>query len=150
MRRLVFLALLCMLGTLFLAPLATAQADLDCADFATQAEAQAALLPGDPYLLDEDGDGIACETLPGGGGMTTTPTATETPTPTATETPTPTATSSPTPTPTATTTATATPTATTEVVLPETGGVSPLMALAPLALLAAAGIVSLGFIRRSR
>jgi hypothetical protein len=37
-------------------------ADRDCADFATQAEAQAALLPGDPENLDRDKDGIACET----------------------------------------------------------------------------------------
>ena len=42
--------------------------DLDCSDFATQAEAQAALAedPTDPYGLDEDFDGIACEeTFPG-------------------------------------------------------------------------------------
>ncbi len=37
-------------------------ADRDCADFATQAEAQAALQPGDPERLDRDDDGIACET----------------------------------------------------------------------------------------
>jgi hypothetical protein len=45
-------------------------ADLDCSDFATQAEAQASLnsTPGDPNRLDRDSDGIACETLPGGGG----------------------------------------------------------------------------------
>lgn len=43
------------------------QADLDCADFATQAEAQAELDadPSDPHGLDGDGDGIACESLPG-------------------------------------------------------------------------------------
>jgi hypothetical protein len=41
-------------------------ADLDCSDFATQAEAQAALIaaPGDPNGLDTDDDGTACETLP--------------------------------------------------------------------------------------
>ena len=38
--------------------------DYDCSDFATQAEAQEYLLPGDPYNLDGDGDGIACESLP--------------------------------------------------------------------------------------
>jgi hypothetical protein len=38
--------------------------DYDCADFATQAEAEEYLLPGDPYNLDADGDGIACEDLP--------------------------------------------------------------------------------------
>jgi hypothetical protein len=51
--------------------------DYDCADFATQAEAEEYLLPGDPYNLDADGDGIACEDNPcpcsyapgaGGGG----------------------------------------------------------------------------------
>ena len=35
--------------------------DYDCADFATQEEAQEYLLPGDPYGLDADNDGIACE-----------------------------------------------------------------------------------------
>jgi len=43
-------------------------ADLyDCSDFETQEEAQAQLLPGDPYGLDGDNDGQACETLPSGG-----------------------------------------------------------------------------------
>lgn len=45
-------------------PHATAGVDYDCADFATQAEAQEYLLPGDPYRLDADNDGIACETNP--------------------------------------------------------------------------------------
>lgn len=38
--------------------------DRDCADFRTQAEAQAffrAAGPGDPHRLDRDGDGLACE-----------------------------------------------------------------------------------------
>jgi hypothetical protein len=46
----------------------------DCPDFATQPEAQAQLLPGDPYGLDADNDGQACDTLPGGpttGGTST-------------------------------------------------------------------------------
>jgi len=38
--------------------------DLDCADFSNQREAQEHLLPGDPYRLDGDNDGIACEDLP--------------------------------------------------------------------------------------
>lgn len=38
--------------------------DYDCADFANQAEAEEYLLPGDPYRLDADSDGIACEDLP--------------------------------------------------------------------------------------
>jgi len=42
--------------------------DYDCSDFATQEEAQEYLLPGDPYRLDADNDGIACEDLPSGGG----------------------------------------------------------------------------------
>lgn len=44
--------------------------DLNCADFATQPEAQAVLDadPSDPHGLDADGDGIACETLPAGNG----------------------------------------------------------------------------------
>ncbi len=39
-------------------------ADLDCADFATQAQAQKHLTPGDPHGLDADGDGKACDSLP--------------------------------------------------------------------------------------
>ena len=51
--------------------LAAAQesADLDCADFATQAEAQATFDadPSDPNGLDADNDSIACEENAGGG-----------------------------------------------------------------------------------
>jgi hypothetical protein len=66
------------------APSASAhRRDYDCADFANQAEAEEYLLPGDPYNLDADSDGIACEDLPcpcsyspggsgGGDGSTTT------------------------------------------------------------------------------
>jgi hypothetical protein len=59
------------------APASAAARDYDCADFANQAEAEEYLLPGDPYNLDADNDGIACEDLPcpcsyeagsGGGG----------------------------------------------------------------------------------
>ncbi len=32
----------------------------DCSDFESQEDAQAQLLDGDPYVLDEDGDGTAC------------------------------------------------------------------------------------------
>ncbi len=42
--------------------------DYDCSDFSTQEEAQEYLLPGDPYGLDGDNDGVACEDLPSGGG----------------------------------------------------------------------------------
>jgi hypothetical protein len=56
---------------LILSPAAVAQGatgDLDCADFDTREQAQAALDagPGDPNGLDADGDGLACESLPGG------------------------------------------------------------------------------------
>jgi hypothetical protein len=40
------------------------QADYNCADFQTQEEAQLYLVPGDPYILDPDGDGLACPFLP--------------------------------------------------------------------------------------
>jgi hypothetical protein len=46
------------------APASAAATDYDCADFANQAEAEEYLLPGDPYNLDADHDGIACEDLP--------------------------------------------------------------------------------------
>ena len=44
-------------------------ADLNCSDFRTQGEAQAVLDADrtDPNRLDQDGDGIACESLPAGG-----------------------------------------------------------------------------------
>ena len=35
--------------------------DVDCSDFASEAEAAPYLLPGDPYDLDGDNDGRACE-----------------------------------------------------------------------------------------
>ena len=47
--------------------LSTAEADKDCTDFSTHAEAQTFFEsqgPGDPHGLDRDGDKIACETLP--------------------------------------------------------------------------------------
>jgi hypothetical protein len=44
---------------------ASPAADYSCADFQTQEEAQPYLTPGDPsYVLDPDGDGLACEGLP--------------------------------------------------------------------------------------
>lgn len=56
-------------GSVVLAGPASAQNDLNCSDFDTQAEAQAVLDddPSDPNGLDRDDDGIACESLPGGG-----------------------------------------------------------------------------------
>lgn len=58
------------------APGTASARDYDCADFASQEEAQEYLLPGDPYNLDGDDDGEACEDLPHGGtggGPTGTP-----------------------------------------------------------------------------
>lgn len=46
---------------------ASAAADMDCGDFATQAAAQSFFLhagPGDPHRLDADGDGVVCESNP--------------------------------------------------------------------------------------
>ena len=45
---------------------ATPAGDVDCADFATQAEAQAVLNEdrSDPHGLDRDRDGMACEPIP--------------------------------------------------------------------------------------
>jgi hypothetical protein len=57
------------LSALLLISAASASAvDYDCEDFETQEEAQEYLLPGDPYGLDGDNDGVACEDLPSGGG----------------------------------------------------------------------------------
>jgi hypothetical protein len=62
-------------ATLPLAGIANAQPDRDCPDFASQAEAQAALdsRAGDPERLDADDDGIACETHFGEPTSTATP-----------------------------------------------------------------------------
>jgi micrococcal nuclease len=60
----------CAIGLLAGTPGAIAR-DYDCSDFSTQEEAQRvfeAAGPGDPYHLDGDGDGKACESLPHGGG----------------------------------------------------------------------------------
>ena len=47
------------------APESTSSLDTyDCADFQTQEEAQLYLAPGDPYGLDPDDNGLACESLP--------------------------------------------------------------------------------------
>lgn len=62
------LLFLTMPALLALMPASAAAVDYDCEDFATQEEAQEYLLPGDPYGLDGDDDGVACEDLPSGGG----------------------------------------------------------------------------------
>ena len=66
MRRLLLLLATMAMVMWVAAPVALAQTDdLDCADFATQEEAQANLDadPSDPNGLDADGDGVACEAL---------------------------------------------------------------------------------------
>ena len=88
---LVLLALLA--GGLSVATPSVAAADMDCADFATQAAAQTFFLnagPGDPHRLDADGDRVVCESNPcpciGAGlpvplvGQSTPPVPTPTPT----------------------------------------------------------------------
>jgi hypothetical protein len=57
------------------APASALSADLDCADFATQAQAQANLVahPSDPNNLDADNDGQACETFDYQAGGATAP-----------------------------------------------------------------------------
>jgi hypothetical protein len=71
---------------LLLAGSAAAQDLYDCSDFTYQEDAQAQLLPGDPYGLDADNDGIACEELPSRPDPGEPPPETPTPPP---ETPTP-------------------------------------------------------------
>ncbi|MBN9756646.1 hypothetical protein Ae406Ps2_1449c [Pseudonocardia sp. Ae406_Ps2] len=53
-------ALLATVAALPLAGTAFAQ-DRNCKDFASQADAQAALTPGDPENLDANDNGVACE-----------------------------------------------------------------------------------------
>jgi hypothetical protein len=72
-------------ATLPLAGIASAQpGDRDCKDFATQADAQAALdsRVGDPERLDADNNGIACESQFGGSTAPAPTTSTATPAPT--------------------------------------------------------------------
>lgn len=45
---------------------ACVNSDCNCSDFETQAQAQRVLnaLPNDPFDIDRDHDGLACESLP--------------------------------------------------------------------------------------
>ena len=76
MKRLLYPTVLCLLASLILVPAASAQDQFDCADFATQEEAQAVFDqdPSDPSGLDgppgqasSGTPGVACENLPSGG-----------------------------------------------------------------------------------
>ena len=67
MRRIVFTLALTAAALWLIAPAALAQADdQNCADFTSQASAQAHLRadPTDPDRLDGDNDGLACEVYP--------------------------------------------------------------------------------------
>ena len=137
MRRFSFIAALAMLVSLVFAPAALAQDDdLNCDDFATAADATAAMRPGDPDNLDANDNGIACEdSLPAGGTdtSTTSPTASQTATPTATPT------ASPTASPTGTATA-----------LPPTGGLSSAgFGIGAAAVLLATGLAAGALVRRT-
>lgn len=70
-RLLIALMLAFGLGTFVTVP-TSAQADVDCDEIATDADAQAILaaFPGDPFDLDRDGDGNACDAGVGGGSVT--------------------------------------------------------------------------------
>ena len=59
-----FLAAATAIALLSQSPPPASALDYDCADFVNQAEAEEYLLPGDPYRLDADNDGVACEDLP--------------------------------------------------------------------------------------
>ncbi|HET7443859.1 MAG TPA: excalibur calcium-binding domain-containing protein [Solirubrobacterales bacterium] len=73
--------LLTALAAIAASPSTAAARDYDCADFANQAEAEEYLLPGDPYRLDADHDGIACEDLPCPCSYSTVPSEPTTPAP---------------------------------------------------------------------
>lgn len=70
MRRLSLVSIVSLLAILSFSPIALAQDDFNCDDFATQQEAQAVYDqdPSDPNGLDADDDGQACEDSTGGGG----------------------------------------------------------------------------------
>ncbi len=149
MRKVLLLAALAMAATLVFAPAALAQdpSTYNCPDFATQAEAQEFLLPGDPYILDADDDGTACDELPPGGGGDSIATPSASPIASTTGgplTPLPSDDGSPSP----SASATATPTAAASV-LPETGGPAAAISIVSLALIIGTGIMAFGIIRRS-
>ena len=137
MRRLIVLATLSMMAILVFAPAVMAQTDYDCTpgvDFDTQEEAQQFLLAGDPYGLDADNDGMACDDLPSGAtgmGDASQPTTQYAPTtaPEAVD--------------------EATPSTTTTTPLPDTGGPSLLLPAAGVLVLGV-GLVAASFARRSR
>ncbi|OBX79144.1 excalibur calcium-binding domain-containing protein [Faucicola atlantae] len=55
-------------STICLAPTANAKGRVSCKSFKTQAQAQAYYVKNKAKSLDRDGDGRACDCLPGGTG----------------------------------------------------------------------------------
>jgi hypothetical protein len=55
-------------STICLAPMANAKGRVSCKSFKTQAQAQAYYVKNKAKSLDRDGDGRACDCLPGGTG----------------------------------------------------------------------------------
>ncbi len=157
MRKSLLLAALCALATLVLAPAALAQDDLNCDDFATQAQAQAELNinPSDPNNLDANNNGVACEDsgLPAGTSSVTpssTTSASASTSPSASSSATSSATSSASASSTASATTTASASASASAsALAETGGVVSPLAIAPLALLIGGGLLAAGILRRN-
>ena len=148
MRKVLLLAALAMVATLVFAPAVLAQdpSTYNCDDFATQAEAQEFLLPGDPYILDADDDGTACDELPPGGGGDSTATPSASPIASTTGgplTPLPSASGS------ALTQGIASTAAPSASVLPETGGPAAAISIVSLALIVGTGIMAFGITRRS-
>ncbi len=137
MRRLLLLAALCALAVLAVAPQALAQADLNCGDL-SEAEEQAVFNadPSDPNNLDANDNGVPCEDDTTDNGSYVPP-VDDDPTPTPTDEPDdvqygPDDVQYDT---------TVTP-------LPETGGLTPALALVPLALLVMGGLLAAGIVRR--
>ena len=157
MRKLLFLAAMCMLATLAWGATALAQADRDCKDFPSQAAAQSYFDANGGSAannfdnLDANRNGMACEDYDYGGGSsipvtTTAPIATTAPitTPMATTAPITIATSATT-TPAETTAPVAT--TSTSSALPDTGG--PVLLLPATALLVGSGLLALRLRRRN-
>jgi len=141
MRKVLLLAALCALAVFTIASAASAQEDLDCGQL-SEAEEQAvfASAPGDPHGLDADDDGIPCEDDTTDDGSFALPEETTMMEPTTVE-------------PTTVEPTTVSPAAdqysATPEPLPETGGTSLALAIAPLALLVGGSLLAFRIVRRS-
>jgi hypothetical protein len=157
-RKVLLLAALAMAATLVFTPVAMAQADLDCPQL-SEAEEQAvfSMDPSDPNGLDANDNGVPCEddttddgsfALPEETTMMEEPTTVE---PTTVE---PTTVEPTTVEPTTVELTTVSPApadqyTATPVPLPATGGASPEVALASLALLLGGGVLAFAIVRRN-